>query len=155
AMPMIASVLAAVPAGLPLPSSSGTLSLGGAIGRLLAVAGLSAGRDLIGPVGALLVWLAGLALAASLTLLALGLTSGEWRSAGTLLYRGARGGVSGSRRLVHFMGSARTVPGIEPRLGRLLPLRRGRPDRREPSAIDRLAPMNDPAGYPASTTAAP
>jgi DNA segregation ATPase FtsK/SpoIIIE, S-DNA-T family len=154
AVPMVASVLAAVPAALPLPAAAGTMSLGGAIGRLLAVAGLGAGRNLIGPVGGLLVWFAGLALATSLTLLALGLTAGEWRSAGTLLYRGARTSVSGSRRLARFMGSARTVPGIEPRLGRVFHLRRARPERREPSPIERVAPMTD-AGVasvaPAST----
>ena len=163
ALPVVASVLAAIPAALPLPAAPGAVSLGGAIGRLVAVAGITAGRNLLGPVGGLLVWMVSLALAVSLTLLALGLSAREWRTAGGLLYRGARFGVSGSGRAIRFMGSARMVPGIEPRLHRLFPLRRRAPERRGPSPIERVAPLDampsnvtsPPASAPVVRTARP
>jgi S-DNA-T family DNA segregation ATPase FtsK/SpoIIIE len=51
----------------------------------------------VGPAGALLVWALGLTLALTLTLLALGLTGGEWRTGGRLAIRVARVAVSGVR----------------------------------------------------------
>ena len=45
------------PPGFAWPTVAG---LGGAIGRLLASAGLAAGRDALGPVGALMIWAIGL-----------------------------------------------------------------------------------------------
>ena len=78
-------VLAAVFAGLPTPPTLAwptVAGLGGAIGRLLASVGLAVGHRVLGPVGALMIWSIGLALAVTLTLLALGLSAGEWRTAG-------------------------------------------------------------------------
>jgi S-DNA-T family DNA segregation ATPase FtsK/SpoIIIE len=86
-------VLAAVFAGLPAPHTFAwptVAGLGGAIGKMLAAMGLSVGRDLLGPVGALMIWTIGLALAVTLTLLALGLSAGEWRAAGRLARRSTR-----------------------------------------------------------------
>ena len=73
ALPVLAGVLATIPTppSLAWPTVAG---LGGAAGRLLAASGLAAGREVLGPVGALLVWTIGLALAVSLTLLVLGLS---------------------------------------------------------------------------------
>ena len=81
ALPVLAAVLAGVPAP-PTFAWPTVAGLGGAIGRLLSATGLAAGRDMLGPLGALLVWAIGLALAVTLTLLALGLSAGEWRAAG-------------------------------------------------------------------------
>jgi DNA segregation ATPase FtsK/SpoIIIE, S-DNA-T family len=78
-------VLAAVAAGLPVPPKFAwptVAGLGGAIGRLLSSLALSVGRDVFGPVGALMVWTICLALAVTLTVLALGLSASEWRTAG-------------------------------------------------------------------------
>jgi S-DNA-T family DNA segregation ATPase FtsK/SpoIIIE len=80
-LPVLAAMLASVPTPRPLawPTLAGP---GGAIGKLLASAGLAAGRDVLGPVGALAIWTLDLALGVTLTLLALGLTAGEWRAVG-------------------------------------------------------------------------
>jgi DNA segregation ATPase FtsK/SpoIIIE, S-DNA-T family len=78
-------VLAAVLAGVPTPPTFAwptVAGLGGAVGRLLASVGLTVGRDILGPVGALMIWAIGLALAVTLTMLALGLSASEWRAAG-------------------------------------------------------------------------
>src|SRR5271166_5450812 len=89
ALPVLAAVLASVPAprSFAWPTVAG---LGGAIGGLLASTGLSIGRDVLGPVGALMIWTIGLALAVTLTLLALGLSASEWRVAGRVARRAAR-----------------------------------------------------------------
>ena len=125
ALPMLAAVLAGVPApqGLAWPTVAG---LGGAIGRLVAGTGLAIGRDLLGPVGALMIWTIGLALAVTLTLLALGLSASEWRTAG----RSARGAARLLRRL-----PVPSVPTI--RLPRWLAFRRkpGAVVRREPAPV--------------------
>ena len=86
ALPVLAAVLAAIPTPriLAWPTVAG---LGGAIGKLLASTGLSVGRDVLGPVGAVMMWTMGLALAVTLTLLALGLTASEWRAAGRIARR--------------------------------------------------------------------
>ncbi len=96
ALPVLAAVLASIPTppSFAWPSVAG---LGGAIGHLLATTGLAAGTGLLGPVGALLVWVVGLALALTLTVLTLGLSSGEWRAAGQFAGSAARYGASGSR----------------------------------------------------------
>jgi S-DNA-T family DNA segregation ATPase FtsK/SpoIIIE len=85
ALPVVAAVLASlpIPSRVAWPTGAGP---GGAIGNLLATWGLSAGKGVLGPVGALTIWAMGLALAGCLTVLALGLSASEWRTAG----RGAR-----------------------------------------------------------------
>jgi DNA segregation ATPase FtsK/SpoIIIE, S-DNA-T family len=81
ALPVLSAVLAALPA-LPVPLAWPTaVGPGGAGGRLLAANALAAGRGIFGPPGVLIVWGLGAALAAVLTLLALGLSAGEWRAA--------------------------------------------------------------------------
>ncbi len=149
ALPVLAAVLAAVPAppSLAWPTVAG---LGGAIGRLLGSAGLVAGRDVLGPVGALMVWTIGMALAITLTLLALGLSAGEWRAAGRFAGRAARYSVSGSH------GAAGVLRRLSPapsrsffRLASLLRFRRrdvppsGTVVRREPATASRIAPAAD------------
>jgi S-DNA-T family DNA segregation ATPase FtsK/SpoIIIE len=96
ALPVLAAVLASIPRPptLAWPTVAGP---GGAIGSLLGTVGITAGREALGSVGAVLVWTFGAAFALTLTLLALGLSAGEWRSAGRLVGRGARYGVSGGR----------------------------------------------------------
>ena len=95
--------------------------LGGRSARCSGRLGSTAGREALGSVGAVLVWTFGAAFALTLTLLALGLSAGEWRSAGRLVGRGARYGVSGGR------GAAGGVAWLARlRLPRFL--RRGRPE---------------------------
>jgi DNA segregation ATPase FtsK/SpoIIIE, S-DNA-T family len=96
ALPTLAAALAAVPLprGVAWPTVAG---LGGAIGAQVGRVALAAGRDGLGPAGALLVWVLGLTLALTLTLLALGLTEGEWRTAGRIAVRAVRLSVSGGR----------------------------------------------------------
>jgi len=83
ALPILAAALAAIPLpqGAAWPSVAG---LGGAIGQQLGRLAMAVGRQGLGPFGAALIWLLGLALAVILTLLALGLTTGEWRVAGRI-----------------------------------------------------------------------
>ena len=96
AMPVLAAVLAAIP--LPhfatWPTSAG---LGGAIGTVLSTAALGAGRAMLGPFGIAGVFVAGAGLAALLTLWSLGLTHGEWRTAGRFAVLGARVSYAGGR----------------------------------------------------------
>jgi len=137
ALPMLAAVLAGVPTppGFSWPSVAG---LGGAIGRLLALAGLAAGRVTLGPVGALMVWAIGLALAVTLTLLALGLTASEWQAAGRVARGLAR--VVSARRLARPSFAFLRLP-------RWSHVRRaeGPTVRREPVPPTRLVPaMDDP-----------
>jgi len=127
ALPVLAAALAAVPLpqGVAWPTVAG---LGGAIGAQLGRLAMAAGRNGLGPTGALLVWVLGVTLAVTLTLLALGLTAGEWRAAGRTAGRtalgAARASVSGGRiasgRLAWLMRG----------LGRVRALFRRRADRR-------------------------
>jgi DNA segregation ATPase FtsK/SpoIIIE, S-DNA-T family len=144
-------VLAAVFAGVPTPRTFAwptVAGLGGAIGNMLASMGLSVGRDLLGPVGALMIWTIGLALTVTLTLLALGLTATEWRTAGRVARRSTR------------LASLVRLP--MPSFGLLrVPrwLRFGRPPgpivRRDPVATTRpVAAMDEPPPVVARTTRA-
>ncbi len=83
ALPATGAVLAAIPDwhGRPLVWPAGA-GLGGAAGRLVGQAAIAAGRGLLGPLGVTLVVALGAALAASLVVLALGLSRSEWRAAG-------------------------------------------------------------------------
>jgi len=103
ALPVAGGVLAGIPGphGIPIPWPT-TAGLGGAAGILTSRDILAAGRDLLGPFGGLIVWLLALALAVVLTLLALGLTLGEWRSAG----RAARLSLAHSRGAAGLVGRA-------------------------------------------------
>ena len=96
ALPTLAAALAAIPLpqGLAWPSVAG---LGGAIGARLGHLAVAAGRHGLGPLGAALVWALGLTLAVTLTLLALGLTAGEWRVAGRTAVGAARLSIAGGR----------------------------------------------------------
>lgn len=95
-MPVLASVLAAIP--LPhIPAWPTSAGLGGAIGTTLSAAALGAGRDMLGPFGVAGVFVAGAGLAALLTLWSLGLTRGEWRTAGRYALLGARASYAGGR----------------------------------------------------------
>jgi DNA segregation ATPase FtsK/SpoIIIE, S-DNA-T family len=93
AMPLAGATLAAVPrlAAVAWPSSAGP---GGAVGHVLAPALLEPGRGLLGPLGAVLVWVLMAGLSFTLVLLALGLSSGEWRATWQFLGRVTRFSVS-------------------------------------------------------------
>jgi S-DNA-T family DNA segregation ATPase FtsK/SpoIIIE len=118
AMPVLGAALAAVPmllagdaragasAAAQWPSAAG---IGGALGSLLATAGVGAGRDLLGGAGGeVMTGLAG-SLALVLTVLALGLSRREWQSAGLAargVVHGAGGAASASGRLGGRVGAA-------------------------------------------------
>ncbi len=93
AMPVLAAALEAVPRlrSVPWPAMAGP---GGAVGQVLARAGLDAGQGLLGPTGAVLVWLLGASFAVTLTLLALGLSGAEWKAGWRFTGRVARFSVS-------------------------------------------------------------
>ena len=101
ALPVVGAVLAAIPGPgdtpIPWPTLAG---LGGAGGRVVAEDAMTAGREFLGPFGPLAVWGLGAVLAVALTLLALGLTAGEWRSAASA----ARVSAGHSRRAAGFGG---------------------------------------------------
>ena len=63
---------------------------GGAVGQAIAVAVLSAGHGVLGPLGTVFAAVLGTGLALILTLLALGLTAGEWRAGGRALVASGR-----------------------------------------------------------------
>ena len=136
AMPVLAGVFATipVPGGVTLawPAAAG---LGGAAGRSAAHQAMQAGALMIGPFGPACVVALGLILALTLSLLALGLTAGEWRAAGRAAQTTARGG----SRAMGFFGrvSARVAGGVLALLDRINGTRpeerresrgRGRPD---------------------------
>ncbi len=75
--PALAAALSALPVSR-WPASAG---LGGAGGTALARAMIAAGSGVLGPIGSILVTMIGWVLAATLVLLACGLTGGEWRAA--------------------------------------------------------------------------
>ena len=96
ALPVLSAVLSGFP-GLPAPVAWPTQAgLGGAGGVLIAADALAAGRGILGPLGGLIVWGLGAVLAVVLTLLALGLSAGEWRAAA----RALRLGMITGRRVV-------------------------------------------------------
>ncbi len=99
AMPVLAAVLAAFPTppGIGWPSLAG---FGGAIGRVLADNALAFGHSLLGVVGTIGVWLMGGILGLGLGALALGLSAGEWRTAGRAARFVTRAGVTGGRDAV-------------------------------------------------------
>ncbi|MBN8896599.1 MAG: DNA translocase FtsK 4TM domain-containing protein, partial [Rhodospirillales bacterium] len=102
ALPLLAAALAGMPLSHALlwPTQAG---LGGAIGRLVAKDMLSVGYSLLGPVGAASVWVVGLLIAVGVTLLALGLSASEWRTAGRAAGVVARFSVSNGRTATRAM----------------------------------------------------
>jgi S-DNA-T family DNA segregation ATPase FtsK/SpoIIIE len=141
ALPILAAALAAVPLpqGMAWPTVAG---LGGAIGAQLCHLALAAGRGAVGPAGALLVWALGLTLALTLTLLALGLTAGEWHTAGRIAMQVARVSVSGAR-----LASGWLVR-LAAWLGGLWVAFRHRADRRARAADRAVWPPADARGDP-------
>ena len=108
AMPILAASLLAVPrlARLAWPTPAGP---GGAVGRLIAPAALAVGRGAAGAAGASLIAVLGAALSATLVLLALGLSGGEWRA----VWRAARAVARflfTAGRVPHFDRAAALVP---------------------------------------------
>jgi DNA segregation ATPase FtsK/SpoIIIE, S-DNA-T family len=89
ALPVLGAVLAMIPdlhGAQPLwPAGAGP---GGAAGRLLGEQALAMGQDVLGPFGGAVVGTLGALLAATLSVLALGLSRGEWRAAGLAVRRG-------------------------------------------------------------------
>ncbi len=85
AMPALGAVLSLLPGpgGLVAqwPAGAGP---GGAVGRTLADGMMTAGREMLGPFGAMGVMAGVGVLAVLLVLLTLGLTAGEWRAAGNV-----------------------------------------------------------------------
>jgi S-DNA-T family DNA segregation ATPase FtsK/SpoIIIE len=147
ALPLLAAALAGMPAppGFAWPTVAG---LGGAIGRLMASGGLAMGRDILGPVGVAMVWTIGVALALVLTLLALGLSSGEWRAAGRFVRSVARLVVVRSVALPHL-----SLPHLPRWLRRKSAA--GPAVVREPVVPTRLVPpMDAPPPPPVARTAA-
>ncbi len=147
ALPVLAAVLAGVPTP-PLFAWPSVAGLGGAVGHLLASAGLAAGSGLLGPVGALMVWTMGLALAVALTVLALGLSAGEWRAAGHLAGRAARYGASGGRGAAGMLGRLSQgnwfrLPGLPRSLRRREVGGGGSIVRRAPLPVTQLVPALD------------
>jgi S-DNA-T family DNA segregation ATPase FtsK/SpoIIIE len=108
AMPTLGAALEAVPRlrVLAWPTLAGP---GGAVGRSLAPAMLQMGHDVLGPVGGLLVWTLAAAFAATLVLLALGLTGAEWRAFWRLIARIASFSVSTGWAAALVMGRAGSV----------------------------------------------
>ena len=100
--------------GLRVPSWPTAAGLGGAMGPLLGGGMVAIGRDVLGPSGAILAWSLEALLALTLTILALGLTPGEYRAAG----RGAIWAAHGSVR--HSRGAAGLFGRAGMRLGRML-----------------------------------
>ncbi len=95
ALPLSAAVLAAIAqqsaTALQFPAASGP---GGAVGSVLALSGTEMAGSLLGPIGSVVALLGAGVLALLLSVIALGLTAGEWRAAG----RAARGSAVQARR---------------------------------------------------------
>jgi DNA segregation ATPase FtsK/SpoIIIE, S-DNA-T family len=98
ATPLVAAVCAGLPVSRSVawPTQAGP---GGAVGRLLSSASLDAGFNSFGAIGAATIWIMGLLLAVGLTLLALGISTGEWRSAGRLTAKATRVSLISSRNV--------------------------------------------------------
>ena len=155
ALPLSAAVLASFPAARSFgwPTTSG---LGGAIGLLLSNAALNEGQNLFGPIGAVSVWGVGLAVAAGLSVLCLGLSGGEWRAAGRATAFAARAGMSGGRDVAGVLarGTRRVTPSawLSSLVDRTAPMEPE--DTRLPPAM-RAPPPPRPAAQPPVVQAAP
>jgi DNA segregation ATPase FtsK/SpoIIIE, S-DNA-T family len=118
AMPLTAGIIASLPVahGVAWPVMAG---LGGSIGEIIATSGLHAGSSLLGPLGAVIVWILGVLLAVALTLLALGLSRSEWRSAGQVATIAARYSISSGRGTVDAISRGTGLFGAPASFGRL------------------------------------
>ncbi|MGX9964385.1 DNA translocase FtsK [Roseomonas sp. F4] len=96
ALPLLAATLILLPLPADAPAAAGP---GGAAGPVVAQALLGVMRDLLGPVGAGIAHLVLAALMAVLAFIALGLTLGEWRRAGSVAGSVAGSAASGAARL--------------------------------------------------------
>jgi S-DNA-T family DNA segregation ATPase FtsK/SpoIIIE len=124
-IPVVAAVLASLSSegAVTWPTMAGP---GGASGRLLADAVLSASARLSGPAGEALAWIAGVGLSVVLVALALGLTVSEWRSAGRVAKQAGLATARGGRTGWRWMGFSLPLP---IRLPDWRPIRfRGRPE---------------------------
>ena len=65
---------------------------------------LSSAFGMLGPFGAACMWITGIVLATGATLLALGLSAGEWRMMGRIAGRGGRYSVAGGREAAQLLG---------------------------------------------------
>ena len=129
ALPVIGALLAAsAPASASWPTTAGP---GGAIGTLLAASALTTGRGVLGPFGVAAVWAGGVALGSLLVLLALGLSSAEWRFLGRSVARGAHFSVSNGREAAELL--ARGAHGVGTASTWLTQLLRGGPGMNEPA----------------------
>ena len=124
ALPVLAAVLGGLSGlhGQPLLAWPTVAGPGGAVGRAVFATVLAAGRGVLGPLGTVFVWTFGLALAAVLTLLSLGLSLSQWRMACRML----------SRAFGFVIAKGRLAAALLSRLGDLLgwafsPVRRRRP----------------------------
>ena len=95
ALPVLSAALAAWPGPATWPTAAGT---GGAFGTLLANTAAAMGHGVLGAPGGVAVMIAGLTLLTILLILALGLTAGDVRSAGSGAAAMARGGADGVSR---------------------------------------------------------
>src|SRR6202789_4376473 len=136
AIPAWSMVLASItPRGVTWPTMAG---FGGASGGLLSDDVLNFGARLAGPTGAALMWLIGTGLAALLTIVALGLSVSEWRSAGRMARRAARATAHGGRSGWRWMGFGLRLPKL-PKFSGLPPVllrERNDPAWREPLVPD-------------------
>jgi S-DNA-T family DNA segregation ATPase FtsK/SpoIIIE len=109
AIPVIAAVLASLSSegAVTWPTLAGP---GGASGRLLAEAVISASGHLAGPAGVALAWMGGVGLSVVLVALALGLTVSEWRTAGRAAKHAAHATARGSRTGWRWMGFGLPMP---------------------------------------------
>ncbi|MBV9782511.1 MAG: DNA translocase FtsK 4TM domain-containing protein [Acidisphaera sp.] len=109
ALPALAAGLASMPVPwlgghVAWPTPAGP---GGIAGRLIGGVALAIGRGSFGPVGAVVVGVIVIALGLTLSLMAIGLSGGEWRAAGRGAAGAARISVARTRRAAGLLGRLR------------------------------------------------
>ncbi len=103
ALPLLAGAFALIPLPAPLPTTAGP---GGAAGAAVAGGFLGTGASAFGAFGQIAAGVLLIAAAVFAVVLGLGLTSGEWRSAGRGVAGAARVSASGGRRAGGWIGGA-------------------------------------------------
>src|SRR4051794_15354186 len=153
AMPLLAAVLGSFPP--PAAHWPVVAGLGGSIGQIIAHQGLALGNALFGVFGSAMIWTIGTALAGVLTLLALGLTTTEWRTAGRAAAIAGRYSVSGGRTAAG--GVARAAGGVGAASGWLVSLVNRGPGLGTDDDADEAPPAPPPprVSRPATDEAAP
>ena len=170
ALPVLGAVLASLPGPAGVTAWPAGAGPGGAVGVVFGHYAATMGRDLLGPAGSLIVFGAEALLAVLLIVLALGLTGGEWRSAGMGAVGVARGSVRGGRGAAGLLGRTATQAGVVARAVSA-PVRRAleprpeaelpplppdpRPGRTYEGGDAAVAPPPGPAPEPVSFTTAP